>query len=328
MNFQCKNCGGNVVFNPEKQKMVCPYCDSIESEEQGGNDSLTVCASCGGEIKIGQFTNASRCQYCGNYLIFDERIKDELKPDTILPFKISKEQAVEALNKELKSRIFTPSSFLSEKTLTELNGYYVPFFLYDYDALGDADGIGTKTRSWTSGEYNYTETSYYHVVRKMRARYDNIPVDASIEMDDKVMDLIEPYEYKFLTDFDPRLMSGFFGEYYNYSKQEMEPRAFEKAETSAKHLLDESLEYYSFGINKIKKSVSLSQTKTDFTLLPVWMYAYKYGGKIYKYYVNGQSGKVIGTTPVSREKVLAYGTTVGLVVYGILKLIVLASNLI
>ena len=34
MIFKCKNCGGNVVYSPERKKMFCPFCESEDSEER------------------------------------------------------------------------------------------------------------------------------------------------------------------------------------------------------------------------------------------------------------------------------------------------------
>lgn len=320
MNFQCKNCGGNMVFRPKDQKMYCPYCDGVDCEEQAGNDSLTVCASCGAEIKIGQFTSASRCPFCNNYLIFDERVENAYKPDSIIPFKLDKDMAVGAIDKEFKKRIFAPASFLSEKSLESMDGYYVPFFMYDYKADSVYEGEGTKVRSWRAGDYDYTETSFFAINRRMHAEYDNIPVDASTEMDDATMDLMEPYDYKALMSFAPKYLSGFFGEIYNNTSDAYQDRAAKKAVSASAKLLHESISGYSTLRPRIDNT-TLTNGDVDYSLLPVWIYKYKWAGKDYPFYVNGQTGKVIGKTPVSKLKVLVYSLTAGLLVWGGMEMI-------
>lgn len=308
MNFQCKNCGGNMVYSPEHNEMFCPYCDGTACQEKKGDDSLTVCASCGGEITIDELTSSSKCPYCGNYIVFDKRVSDEYEPKFILPFKISKQKAVECMEEEFGKRTFAPASFLSDKTLVSMNGFYVPFFFYDYDTDSTYIGEGTKVRSWRSGNYDYTETSYYRVERRMRAKYDNIPVDASYAMDDSTMDLMEPYDYAELLKFDPKFMSGFFGEVYNDKEETFEPRAKAKVLSSAESLIRESLSGYST-LRAEVNNTDLAKKDVDYALLPVWMYIYRYGGKTYRYFVNGQNGKVVGVTPVSKLKVFIYGLT-------------------
>ena len=139
----------------------------------------------------------------------------------------------------------------------------------------------------------------------MEANFDNIPVDASFEMDDSTMDLMEPYDYSDLLSFDPKYLSGFFGEIYNDTAEHFADRAKKKASDSAEILMKRSIGSY----NTLRADVdrtTLVDGKIDYSLFPVWIYNYKYGGKEYKFFVNGQTGKVIGKTPVSKLKVLIY----------------------
>lgn len=320
MRFQCLNCGGNMVFAPDKQKMYCPFCEGEDCENKLENDSLTVCPSCGGELNLGEFTSASRCPYCNNYLVFEERISGMYTPDSVLPFKISKKDAVEHIDKEFKKRLFAPASFLSEKTLEDMNGYYVPFFMYDYKADSVYEGTATRVRKWSSGNYDYTETSFYEVKRRMHVEYDNIPADASNEMPDENMDLIEPYDYEALVSFNPKYMSGFFGEIYNATSDKYEGRAKKKAVESAAALLHGSLSGYTTLSPRVD-TTTLTPGKVDYTLFPVWIYKYKWNGTIYPFYVNGQTGKVIGKTPISKLKAFLYAGTTGLLLLACIEMI-------
>ncbi len=310
MNFQCKNCGGNMVFSPKKQKMYCPYCDGEDCHVKAGDRSITVCPSCGGELTVGEFDSSSRCPYCSNYLVFDERIENEYKPDTIIPFKLEKEDAVAAMEKEFRKRIFTPASFLSEKTLDSMKGYYVPFFLYDFDAHVNYKGRGKKIRTWRQGNYDYTETSIYDVFRTLDAKYDNIPVDASLAMPNEEMDLLEPYNYKELLSFEPEYLAGFFGEIYSEDKYSLRGRAEGKVKAFTTALINDSIKHYNT-VETVENDLKLEDGKMDFTLFPVWLYNYKYKDKEYRFFVNGQNGKVIGETPVSAIKVIIYAITGG-----------------
>lgn len=309
MLFRCKNCGGNAVFEPDKGKMFCPHCDGIESDEKEVSQNRTECVNCGAPLTIGEYNSTCKCEYCGSYIILDERVEGAYRPGLVLPFKIGKKKAVEMLKKEFKSRIFTPGSFLSESTLEEMKGMYVPFWLYDYKARCDYAGKGTKVRVWTTGNTEYTETSYYHVERNMDIEFDKIPVDASVAMPDDVMDLMEPFDYGQLEDFQESYMSGFYGEVYNMRAEELSERAKNKADKDAESLLNETLSGYTTLVPEYK-NMDMARKGEHFALLPVWRYLYKYQGKDYVFHVNGQSGKITGVTPVSTKKVLAYGGTV------------------
>lgn len=309
MIFTCKNCGGNVVFSPEKQLMYCPYCEGENCEESNGKPTaVTQCSNCGGEISINEYTSASTCSYCGQHIVFDERVTGAYEPQLILPFKIGKEGAKNVIREKFAKKIFAPSSFLSEVKLNSMEGMYVPFWLYDYASNYDYEGKGTKVRVWRSGNTEYTETSYYSIKRDMDITFDKIPVDASFGLNDEIMDLMEPYKYEELLDFEPKYMSGFFGEVYNDTAENLESRAKTKAENDAEDLLRGTISGYAT-VTPIHKNLRMEPKGTHYTLFPVWLYLYTYRGKTYRYHVNGQTGKVIGNVPVSIAKVCAYGAT-------------------
>lgn len=309
MLFRCKNCGGNAVYSPEHGKMFCPHCDGIESENKEVSANKTECVNCGAPLTIGEYNSTCKCEYCGSYIILDERVEGAYKPNLVLPFKLSMKQAVAKMKEEFKHRVFTPDSFLTESTLKDMKGMYVPFWMYDYKADCDYVGRGTKVRVWTSGNTEYTETSFYRIERNMTVDFDKIPVDASIEMQDDVMDLMEPFDYGQLEEFQEKFMSGFYGEMYNKSADELEDRAKQKAAKDTDSLLRESIAGYTT-VTAEKNEKSIERNGLNYVLLPVWKYVYRYQEKDYEFYVNGQTGKIIGSTPTSKKKVLAYGGTV------------------
>ena len=310
MIFKCKNCGGNVVYNPDKKKMWCPHCDSLDSEERLDSENMANCTNCGAPLDgVTEFTSALKCGHCGSYIILRDRVEGKNRPNLILPFEISKQKAVKILRKEFGRRILTPDSFLSHSTLECLEGSYVPFWLYDYRANVEYEGKATKVRKFRKGDYEITETSHYQVSRKLNIDFDKIPVDASKRMADDIMDLMEPYEYKALQNFEEKYMSGFNGEVVNFSDTQEEERAKVRARKDSETLLNETIVGYTTCV-PIHKEINLMKTKAHFALMPVWVYRYNFRGKEYLYHVNGQTGKVIGKTPTDRKKAWIYSGTV------------------
>lgn len=309
MLYKCKNCGGNVVFDPKTQHMHCLHCESEESQEIKKESSIQKCVNCGAPLEIDDLTSACKCGYCGVYHVFEERLDGDYEPHLILPFKISKRQAVEALEKEFKKRVFTPTGFLSAKSLESMEGRYVPFWLYDFDTEYNFVGEGTKVRTWTAGDIEYTETSYYEVVRDLDIDFKKIPVDASEKMDDSVMDLMEPYNYEGLQNFEPKYMSGFLGEIYNYKADEVIKRAKNKAKEASDQLMDKTISGYAT-VRERNRNLRIDERDKNYALFPVWVYVYRFNDKNYEFHVNGQTGKVIGITPVQKNKVIGYGATI------------------
>ena len=165
----------------------------------------------------------------------------------------------------------------------------------------DYQAVGTKVRTWTSGDKRYTETSYFDVARKIHVNYQGIPVDASIAMEDGIMDLMEPYDYAELIKHDNKFLSGFEAETYNMPPDQLASRAQEKADKANRGWIRE----YTSGYDTLTSERFTSnnrQTGTKFALMPVWVYEYRFQNQNYKFYVNGQTGKCIGTPPRSIGK--------------------------
>lgn len=310
MIFKCNNCGGNVVYHPEKHSMFCPFCDSENSEERTDESlgELTVCPNCGGEVKLQEHTSATQCPSCDCYLILSERVEGAYAPKTIIPFQLGKEACKQSLREKFKKFLFAPTDFLSEARLNEMQGVYVPFWFYDYDSHWDFQAEGTKVRSWTSGNTQYTETSYYDVVRDMDIEFQKIPVDASIQMPDDVMDLVEPFNYGQMVEFNPKYVSGFYAEKYNMPADAVENRARKKMTDDADQLLKDSYNGYS-SIKVKQRNLQLRDSRSDYGLLPVWKYIYTYKEKEYPFYMNGQTGKIVGSPPISYKKLWVYTGT-------------------
>ncbi len=310
------------MYSPEKRMMYCPFCDSTESHERTDerSDDLTICPNCGGEVKVEEHTSATKCPSCDCYLIFDERVEGEYAPGRIIPFQMGKEVCKKVLRDKFSKMRFAPTDFLSEAKLNEIEGVYVPFWFFDYDTHWDFQGEGTKVRSWNSGDTAYTETSYYDVARDIDIRFQGIPADASVKMPDDVMDLLAPYGYEQMTEFRPEYMSGFYAEKYNMPAGELELRAKDTMREDTEQILRNSYSEYS-SMRTIRREMQLRGSSSSYGLLPVWRYQYRYEGREYPFYVNGQTGKIVGEVPVSKKKVWAYTGTLWGCLTGILVLI-------
>ena len=307
MYFRCRNCGGNVIYSPERHGMYCPYCESEESGERAESqtDALTVCPNCSGEVPVAEHTSAVQCPYCDSYLIFNERVEGRYAPQMIIPFQMGKESCKQSLRDKFKRCLFAPTDFLSEARLNSMQGYYVPYWFFDYDTTCSFQGEGSKIKVWRSGDKEYTETSIYAIHRSMDIYFEKMPADASEQMPDDVMDLIAPFQYGQMVDFQPKFMSGFLGEKYNMEAGEVEGRAKALMRADAEKLLRESYAGY-HAVKTERQDITVKARKTIYGLLPVWKYIYCYQEQEYPFYISGQTGKIVGTAPFSKGKFMAY----------------------
>lgn len=324
MHYRCNNCGGGMVYSPAEDVLYCPHCEGRNCGELIAQKEMGVCPVCGAPVESGDYISALQCGNCGTHLILDERVGGVYRPRKILPFRITKEQAAESIRKEFGGRPFIPKKFADHKALMEIEGIYVPFWLYDYNSTEHFKGTGQKVRQWSHGDEIFRETSYFEIVREVAVDFDNVPADASDRMDDDLMDMIEPFNYEQMTDFSPEFMAGFQSEVYNRPADEYVIRARTKTDKAIRKIVDDTIHGYAV-VTPTSRTIQSQRSGEQFVLLPVYKYTYRYGGKNYDIFVNGQSGKIAGEAPTSKG--LAAGYTAAAFGLGFLFLTFAASIL-
>ena len=89
--------------------------DTSGLSEDWGADAGSIkaycCPSCGAELLCDATTAATSCPYCGNPSVIPGQFSGVLKPDFVLPFKLSKEDAIKALKKHYLKKPLLPSTF-------------------------------------------------------------------------------------------------------------------------------------------------------------------------------------------------------------------------
>ncbi len=336
-SYQCPCCGAELNFSAADGTMKCDYCDSEldiaavkeynqsriraeaaaaqtedelpsysdmpESEEEWAEDDMNiyVCPFCGAEIVTDETTAASKCPYCDNNMVYNAKLSGEFKPDVIIPFKVTKEQAEAALKKFYEGKFFLPKSFKSENRIQEIKGVYVPFWIYDCDVDGAFTYDATRSRTWSDSRYIYTRTDHYLVERRANIHFDKIPADGSTKADDAYMEAIEPYNYDELIPFEKAYLSGFLADKYDIDSSEMRPRIHERTGVSADSYVRGTVSGYTSVVEK-HRNMNFKNTTVKYGLFPVWMLNTSYQGKMYSFAMNGQTGKMVGNMPCDSKK--------------------------
>ena len=320
MFYRCKSCGGNVVYHPGKKKMVCESCGNEETQQVIEQKELHVCNNCGAQLDVPEHNLACRCPYCQTYIILEDRMEEQYKPDLILPFRLDKHKAAEILRKNFAGKLFLPNNFCSVSSLEAMEGLYVPFWMYDFRSHVEFEGEGSIIRTWREGDYECTETRIYRVIRDFQVDYRKIPVDASISMEDGLMDLLEPYQYEELGDFVPEYLSGFRADIYEEDSDALESRAGMKADAFSEDYLRELNQGYA-SVRPLHNRKNNQRDGAFYAFLPVWRYVYRYNGKDYEFFVNGQTGKAIGSPPVSKMRVFTVSAATFVSIFFCLKML-------
>ena len=336
VSYKCPNCGGELVFDPERQIFVCEWCSSdFSAEEIRGispenaqeiadrerNDrqfaedtDVYVCSSCGAQVICDHNTAASFCYYCHNPVTLSGRLSGSYRPEKLIPFKLGRDMALELFKKHCAKKWFLPSDFLKEGQMEKMTGLYVPFWLADCNIDAAAIAEGRIVRTWTRGDTTYTNTKIFNVERAAKMQYNGVPADGSSKISDELMDAVEPFDYSALIDFDMAYLSGFYCDKYDVSKADVMGRIRSRIEEGAQKFLREDMKGYT-SVNVRKKAVRILGTKWHYMTLPVWFMTYKHGGKVYSFAMNGQTGKIVGALPVSFPKLSLFALAVAAVCF-------------
>lgn len=343
VTYKCPNCGAAMEFDGQSGKLSCHSCgtqlsveeydrlwadsgedgmDSQTEEEDSplGEDTYTEaehgeeatvqmkmyhCPSCGAELMTDENTAAVICSFCGNPGLIADRMSGVRQPKAVLPFQITREQAVERFLKWTKHGLLTPSDFTSQNTLEKITGMYVPYWLYDYQVNVAMRARATRSRMTRRGDTEYTYTDHYNVYRSVDTEFERIPVDASERMEDSVMESLEPYDYSGLKDFDMAYLSGYLAEKYNFASDKLQGRAKNRAREAAIGVTRGTIDSYDT-VNVTDQRVQIREKNVDYVMLPVWVLNYRYQGQNYSFTLNGQTGRLNGRLPISKGKVVKW----------------------
>ncbi|MDD6033576.1 MAG: hypothetical protein PUC47_08880 [Oscillospiraceae bacterium] len=294
--------------DPEAQ-WIDDSADDLEEPFSGSTDwggeaegmHAYSCPSCGAELICDATTAATSCPYCGNPTIVPGQFAGALRPDFVIPFKVSREEAVQTLKKHYKKNFFLPKVFSEQNHIEEIRGVYVPFWLMDASVSGDAEFHGRRVTVHRSGDYEITTTRHYQVSRGGSADFVRVPVDGSSKMRDDYMDSLEPFDYSELKPFSTAYLPGYLADKYDVGVKESGKRADRRCKQSMADLLQQDVTgYTSVTLNSMKSSIR--HGKVQYALLPVWMLSTRWKDQTYLFAMNGQTGKFIGEMPTSKSK--------------------------
>ena len=330
LEYKCPSCGGAIAFDSKLQKMKCPYCDlemdmesfksmdehleevhtsekessvlnSTEKWQEGDAQlNVFVCNSCGGELIADENTVATACPYCDNPVVLKERLIGDLKPKLVIPFKLDKKAAKEALNRHIQGKRLLPKVFKDQNHIDEIKGIYVPFWLFDITADANLKYNAESIRMWSDSQYNYREISYYSVLREGQLNFTHLPVDGSKKISNTLMESIEPFDFSEAVDFQTAYLAGYLADRYDVTAEESIDSVEDRAKTSTARVFENTVKGYDT-LRIEDSSIQLYRnSEAMYVLYPVWFLNTTWNKKRYTFAMNGQTGKFVGDLPLDK----------------------------
>lgn len=269
-------------------------------EATGQKMAQFQCNSCGGEIIGSPDMVSARCPWCNNNFVATGQLTSTRVPDRMIPFAMTKEQALEAFKANMKGLKLIPREF-KQVSVDDIQGVYVPYWLYDATVAGEGNFSCENLRTWTDSEYEYTQHQEYQVYRSANVAFLDVPVAGTTKVTDKLTESIEPFDYTKSVAFSPAYLTGFMTNKYDVEAQDANPRALERMKDSTEEVLRNSISGYDT-VSTINTSIQPAFGELEYVFLPMWLMNVDFQGKNYNYAMNGQTGKFVGTFPVSERK--------------------------
>ncbi|MBQ6074706.1 MAG: zinc ribbon domain-containing protein [Lachnospiraceae bacterium] len=308
--FTCPHCGGSIHYDISSRDVKCEYCDSLitlasyqEYLDRKNSYQTTelVCPQCGAVTLSYDNTIATFCSYCGSSVVFDRRVREEQKPDGILPFAVKKEDAL-ARYREKTGAVLLAPDWMREEGDVQITGLYVPF--YEYSAVMEQPGQFRGSVSRTVGRY--TEVSEYEVSGTVRADYRGTRFDAAMAFPDAMSESVDDFDWQRAEAFRPGYVAGFYADGSDVEGAEYDPVAMTliQQDIGRTGLHYGGMTFHPGGIAN-DENVILRRKKM---LFPMWLLTHRVGkDRICYAAVNGRTGSTAADIPLDGGKFVKAG---------------------
>lgn len=339
--WPCSQCGAQLRYAPGQTHLVCAHCGHEQDipaapprararalqeldlarglrDDLASSDMVEVrttsCPGCGAKVEITGATHATACPFCDTPVVLDTGTERHIKPQALVPFVLTEAEARQRMIAWMGSLWFAPGTLLEyARKGRALTGIYVPY--WTFDAATDSRYSGER------GEYYYEtrsvqvrvngrmetrqeqvrRTRWYPVSGRVARDFDDMLVMASRSLPARLGDELTPWDLGALTSYSPEFLAGFQAEGYTVPLAEGHREARGRMENVIRSDVRRDIGGDEQRIHQI--DTRWSDETFKHILLPVWMAAYRYNGKSYRFLVNGQTGEVQGERPWSVWKI-------------------------
>jgi len=297
--FRCKNCGAEVAVDPDQRSYTCAFCDSsyvveIPPEESGRQ-----------------------------------------APEFVIGFSVTPEEAMEKFRAWLgRNAWFRPGDLKGAQIAEKLRGVYLPFWSFSMLAdSGWSASIGEcwyRTETYTTVQNGKTvtktrtvqETEWWPLAGRHHRYYSGYLVSGSRGLSQGDAERIKPFHLAALKRYEPYFLAGWLSEEYSIERDGALATCQQEFHRRERENVSEMLPGDTH--RDVRVETRFGDVNSDLILLPVYLLSYRYHGKLYRFLLNGQTGKSAGDKPLSWPKI---ATAVAVGIVAVLLLVLLFAAL-
>ena len=304
----------------------------LESAHETHEQEQVKCNNCGGAQTLAANLFATSCTFCGSPITSKSYAQRLIKPKALVPFKITQLQAQDKWRAWIKGLWLAPSALKNfVQSDGGIKGIYVPYWTYDANTYSNYTGQRgddyteryettnsngervTETRTQTRWTGVAGNVSFFHddvLVAASKTAYgaatpagSNLPVLNMFGTSN-----LRTWNTKEVVPYQEEYIVGFQAEAYQISLKEGFIEAKQIINSKVQQLVQADIG----GDHQRISSLDTQYSHLTFKhiLLPMWVSAYLFSGKTYRFVVNGQTGEVQGESPKSGWKIFFLVTAI------------------
>jgi ribosomal protein S27E len=315
--MKCQSCGTTQAVPTSTTVVVAhPLEDALAHVKPLSAEALEAnCDGCGSVVVFEPPEVAGACSFCGAMIVAQARAADPMiAPDAVLPVKVTKEAAQLEVRQWIATRWFAPNALHKMAQQEGIAGVYLPFWTYAADTSSQYTGA-RGVHYWETEYFTVTDsngnqrqearqvmrTAWSPAGGQVARRFDDVLVPATKSVNEARLNALEPWDLPALCAYDPEYLAGFKAQRYQVEL----PAGFEKAKILMEHQISQDVRRDIGGDEQRIDHVDTATSNETFRhlLLPVWIGAYRFQGKVFQVVVNARTGEVQGERPYSAMKI-------------------------
>ena len=318
--YNCKNCGSILHFDPQTKSLKCDECKSTFKLERAKtfkrhnldnnldetssrnewieDNKVFKCTNCGSSIIANKYEISKTCPYCNTNLILDTTALPGLKPDAVVPFVFDKAEASQRFVQNVKKKFYVNGKFKRCLPENKISATYIPSFVYDMQTNSTYRGVLSRSSTYNG----HTTTTTFSISGSLNKKYSNIIVESSSKINQNELRGILPYDMSAAVDYKNGFILGYTVEHYADTLKTCEKIA---QQTISSLIRKDVLSRYSYdSVQRLNIDTQYSDKKFNYVLVPIYKFEYNFKNKPYKTFMNGQNGKVDNNLPKSIPKIV------------------------
>ena len=298
----CANCGTEA-----------PRRESHERDHSRRSTHNFDCDGCGASMSYDASAAALRCPFCGSQKLTEQRDAKVLAARRVVPFAYSRDQAVQIMRQWLGKGFWRPGDLSQRAAVVDMTAVYVPYWVFEARTHTHWTADTSQTPRGARGDW-------YPMTGEHRGRYRGLLVGASGALTPAETSSLCPFDLAAAVEPDKVDLDNVTCEQFRVGRKYARPLARAGIEQLEAESCRQS--YVPARCRNMKVNTRIEGLSSEPVLLPVWIMAYRYRERVFRFLVTGQTGRSTGQAPVSYQKIaLLAGSVLGAILLMLLLLI-------